>query len=499
MDLNKEKILEVKNIDKKFPGVHALKNIDFDLCKGEIHCLVGENGAGKSTFIEILSGSLRPDFGEIHIFNKKYNHFTPEISLALGIHTVHQEDILVESLSGAENIFLSDINKRKGGYFNLKEYINRSIDLLKSLNFYLNPAVLVEKLSEVEKKVLCIVKALWADVKILILDEPTQSLGKEEINIFIELVKRISSRGIGIIYISHFLDEIFKVGERITVLKDGSKISTHYVKDIDEGLLIKEMTGREFHISTYGKNRQGIEKKSLEIKNYSRKNVIKNISFKVAEGEIFGIGGMVGSGRTEFLRLIFGIDKRDSGTLIYNNKDITPNNPREAIHIGIGFLTEDRKDSGLILERSIKENILLAKLNITKAFFLDLKKEEKDTREIVNDIRIITTNINQLAVNLSGGNQQKVVLGKWFLCNSNILLLDEPTKGIDIGAKQEVYNFISKISAMGKIIIIVSSDMEELFRISDTIGIIREGNMINITPKTELSREKFLSYMIGAK
>ena len=491
-----KEILKVKKLNKSFPGVQALKDVDFYLIEGEIHCLVGENGAGKSTFIEILSGALIPDSGEIILFDERYPYLTPNKSIELGIQTVHQENQLVGSLTGAENIFLSNLKTTKLHLFDLKGCIQEAKKVLKSLDFHLDPAVKVERLSPVEKKVLSIVKTLWSHIKILILDEPTQSLGKEETDVLMRLVRTISSKGIGIIYISHYLDEIFKIADRVTVLKDGEKIGTHEIKYIDKDILIKEMVGKELK-SFYVKKETHFDTPAIEIKNYSKKNVVKNVSFNVAEGEVFGIGGMVGSGRTELIRLIFGLDKKDTGTVVYKGKDITPTSPRLAIENGIGMLTEDKKEQGLILERSVIENITVVKLNNTRTFLLHFSEERRDTKDLIDKLKIRTPSMYQKVVNLSGGNQQKVVLAKWLLCNSNILLLDEPTLGIDVGTKEEIYSLISEMTNQGKIIILVSSDMDELLSICDTIGIMRDGEMVKIIPKREISQELFLSYAIG--
>lgn len=492
---NNQEILKINNLGKNYPGVQALKDFDFSLYQSEVHCLVGENGAGKSTFIEILSGSIKPDYSEIYFDNKKYISLNPKQAIDLGIQTVHQENFLIESLTGAENIFIPNLKTNKLHFFDLKKCFIDANKLLESLNFHLDPTQLVENLTPVEKKVLSIVKALWHDTKILILDEPTASLGKEGTDILLKLVKEISSKGIGIIYISHYIEEVFKIADRITVLKDGSKVGTYNKNEIDKTTLINKMIGKDSE-SFYKKREYQYEKPVLKVKDYSKKGTIENISFSLSKGEIFGLGGMVGSGRTELARLIFGLDKKDSGKLLFEGKDITPNSPQQAINNNIGYLTENKKETGLFLDRQIRENITIVKLNKKKGFFLNLLEEKKDTENMVKKLRIQTPTINQFVRYLSGGNQQKVVLSKWLLVHFEIIILDEPTLGIDVGAKEEIYNLIRELSNEGKIIILISSDLEELVAISDTVGVIKEGKLTKILKGSNINKSSILTYAL---
>jgi ribose transport system ATP-binding protein len=495
MNSKEEKLLNIIKLNKSYPGVHALKDLDFDLNPSEIHCLVGENGAGKSTFIELLSGSIKPDSGSMYILGKEYFSLSPKQSMDIGIQTVHQESFLAEELTGAENIFVSELKTNRLGLFDMKKCFTEAEKLLESLNFDLDPTLKVMDMSPVEKKVLSITKAMWQDVGILILDEPTASLGQKETDTLLKLVRKIANRKIGLIYISHYIDEVFKIADRITVLKDGEKVGTFNRKELNKEELIKKMVGKASS-SFYRKRKHKYSKPVFEVKNYSKKGVVEDCSFSIGEGEILGFGGMVGAGRTELMRLVFGLDKKDSGILTYMGKEITPDSPNQAIRRSIGFLTEDKKETGLVLERPLRENATIVKLNNNRVFFLNLPQERKDSEKMVDQLRIDTPGINQLVGNLSGGNQQKVVLAKWLLTSFDIIILDEPTKGIDVGAKEEIYDLIFNMAKEGKIIILISSDLEELVSLSDTICVMKDGKISKTLKGDEITREAVLSHAI---
>jgi len=495
MNPKENKLLKIVRLNKSYPGVHALKDLDFDLEPSEIHCLVGENGAGKSTFIELLSGSIKPDSGSMIILGKDYSSLFPKQSMDIGIQTVHQESYLSEELTGAENIFVSDLKTNRLGFFDLKKCFTEAKKLLSSLNFDLDPTMKVVDMSPVEKKVLSIAKAMWQDVRILILDEPTASLGQKETDTLLELVKKIASRKIGLIYISHYIDEVFKIADRITVLKDGEKVGTFRADEIDKEGLIKKMVGKASS-SFYRKREHQYGRPVLEAEKYTKKGVVEDCTFSVGQGEILGFGGMVGAGRTELMRLIFGLDKKDSGRLTYMGKEITPTTPSQAIKRSIGFLTEDKKETGLVPIRPLRENATIVKLNNNRVIFLNLPQEKKDAEDMVEQLRIDTPGINQLVGNLSGGNQQKVVLAKWLLAHFDIIILDEPTKGIDVGAKEEIYDLVFNMAEKGKIIILISSDLEELVSLSDTICVMKDGRINKILRGKDITREAVLSYAI---
>lgn len=492
----RKQILKAVGIKKTYPGVTALDNVDFDLYEGEVHCLVGKNGAGKSTLIEIISGSINSDKGKLEIFDREYENLTPLNSMSLGIQTVHQTNQLIEGMTVAENIFIGDLKTNRAKFFSLNDCVKATKEIFDFIDINMEPKKLVSGLSLVERKILCIARAFSKKVKILILDEPTASLDKEVEDKLFKVIKNIKARGVGIVYISHNIGEIFTLGDRVTVFRDGRKIATHFIEDIDEKKVIDDMIGtkpREFY-----RERQIAVDEKLEIRNYSREGYVNKVSFEVKKGEIFGIGGLVGSGRTELVRLIFGVDKKDSGELFYKGKNITPKSPVDAIKKGIGLLTENRRKNGLMVEAPIYENISLVKLIKSTGAFLKLKKEKKETEHTANQINIVTPSIKQIVKNLSGGNQQKVVFAKWMLANADILILDEPTIGIDIGAKAEIYSLMNELSKQGKIVIMITSDNPELVSVSDRIGIMRKGRMVKILEDDNMTEANVLSFALGS-
>lgn len=493
-------ILEIRGLSKNFPGVKALQEVDFDLQGGEVHCLVGENGAGKSTFIKVLSGALVPDSGTLKIFNEEYSSLNPHQAIELGIQTVYQESILVGTISVAENIYLGHERTGRYHWFDHSATNRDAVALMHSLKIDIDPRAVVEDLSTAERQIVGIVKALSKDARILILDEPTASLSSRETDLLLSLLREVIKKQVGIIYISHHLEEVFEIGDRVTVLKDGRKINTH-TGTIDQDQLIREMVGRsaDLFYSREEIDTGGAPAHRLEVKGYSSGEVVRDVSLEVRSGEIFGIGGMVGSGRTELVRLLFGLDKRDRGRMIYDGKDVTPSSPLDAIRQGICLITEDRQKTGLILVRSVKENIASAKLNVKSSFFLDLRGEQREVQGLVRQLRIMTPTLEQEVMNLSGGNQQKVVLAKWLLTNADVFIFDEPTRGIDIGAKEEIYKLMTTLVRENKIVIMVSSDMPELTALSDRVGVMRDGRLIKILRGDEISEETILSYSIGVQ
>jgi len=493
--LGEKRILAMRGICKFYPGVKALEDVDFDLYRGEVHSLVGKNGAGKSTLIEILAGSVKADRGEMEIFGKKFDYLTPVESLNLGIGTIHQVDQLIEGMSVAENVLIDNLKTNRAGFYSLKNCIESTKKIFDFIDVYIDPRRMVSTLSPVERKILCIARAFSQEVKILILDEPTASLDKEVEDKLFNVIKSIKQKGVGIIYISHNLGEIFELKDRVTVLRDGKKISTEYVEKIDEESLIAGMIGTK--AKAYEKKYKKFNGKvKLKVDGYSAKGVLHDITFKLREGEIFGIGGLMGSGRTELLKMLFGAFNKDSGRLIYEGKDVTPKTPINAIKNGIGLLTEDKKSDGLMMEMPVYKNISLIELVKNGDFFLRLKKERNQARRMQSDLNIAVPSVSQIVKFLSGGNQQKVVLAKWLMANSKIILLDEPTVGIDVGAKEEIYNLINSLSREGKIFIIVSSDNQELISISDRIGIMKRGRMVKILESGEITEENILKYSL---
>ncbi len=495
MQENSTRILELVDITKDFAGTRALDSVSFDLHEGEVHCLVGENGAGKSTLIKILSGAEKPDKGKIILFGKEYARLEPKDSIKLGISTIYQDVDLVDTLSVADNIFLGEEMTNNYGLIDVKSQVKKAHDLMDELNIDIDVKLLVGDLSPAKKQMLQIVKALHRESKIIIMDEPTSSLGQEETIALMELIRNVIANGVGVIYISHYLEEIFEIGNRITVLKDGIRVGSYDKRGTDVSRIIKDMVGREASLF-YQREKVEIGNTIMKVTNYSRGDAVKNISFEVRKGEIFGIGGLVGSGRTELVNLLFGIDQRDSGQMYLNGKDITSNDPRDAIENGLSMIVENRKDNGLFLIRPVKENIAVV-VTERSSVFIKLKNEIALVKQIVDRLRIDVASLEQEVGSLSGGNQQKSIMARWLLSDADMFIFDEPTKGVDIGSKQEIYRFMTELVKNGKAIIMISSDMPELLSMSDRIGIMRNGEMVKIIDADKANEEEMLKEFLG--
>jgi len=497
--LEKEKILDVKNIFKEFPGVKALTDFSFDLYDGEVHALIGENGAGKSTFIKILSGAYQPEKGTMVISGEKHNFFTPRIARRIGIQTVYQEDILVPGITAAENIFLgTELVQSKKFFVSYKTMINQANELAEQLGINLNVDEIYEKLSPSDQQFVKILKALAQKPKVLVLDEPTQAFNVSDIGLVIKMVKRIIKEGVGVIYIAHDLDEIIEVADRVTVLRDGVSINTHdkSLEVFDADSLAKEMIGRPIDLF-YKKKESPVGDYVFEVRGLKLKESSEEINFKVKEGEILGLAGLKGSGQSEIVRAIFGSLKKYRGKVFYKGNDITPGNPMQAVRSGIALLTENKKIDGLFMGMPVDQNITVVGLDSLGKFFLSLKKEVKFSNEYVNKLNIKTPSLDQEVRLLSGGNQQKVVLAKWLFKGVNVLIVDEPTHGIDVNAKTEVYELFTELAASGKLIIMISSEMPELISLSDRIIIIRNYGISKVLEKSEINEENILSGFMG--
>ena len=488
-------LLHVENLTKSYSGITVFDDFTFDLNRGEIHGVCGENGAGKTTFIKILSGATLPDHGSIYLDGERYEGLTPALAQKLGIQTIYQEQYLVPDLTVAENVFLGN-EIGAYGFFDSRKMFERAEELFRSIHIDIDVKRFVNTLGIAERQFVQIAKALWRKSRILILDEPTASFSHGEISSLLKLIKNIAAQGVGVIFISHHLDEIFEIADRITVLRDGKKVGSHLSTQIDANKLISEMVGRDTDLF-YKRKEIDVMDGILEIRNYSRKGVVEDISFSLRQGEILGIAGMVGAGRTEFARLLFGADKADSGKLLLNGKDLTPKNPNDAVKIGLSMITEDRQITGLILGQSVINNTTIAKVNKQKNVFLNLKDEADDVGDYVKKLDIRARDVFQNVQELSGGNQQKVVLSKWLFADSNIIILDEPTRGIDVGAREEIYNLITGLANEGKYIIIISSDMTEIIAMCDKVVIMRKGRIAGQLGKGEITEEQILRYSIG--
>jgi len=497
----KQIILEVKKINMEFPGVKALTDFSFDVYKGEVHALIGENGAGKSTFIKILSGANIPNSGEIIIGGGKYNSLTPHQARKLGIQTVYQEDILVPSITAAENIFLGvETANDKKAFISYKQIFAQARELAKQIGVKLKIDEIYERLSPSDQQFVKILKALAQKPKVLILDEPTQAFNKNDIGFVIEMVKRISQEGVGVIYIAHDLEEIIDVADRVTVLRDGLKVNTHdkKIETFDPNSLAKEMIGRPVDLF-YKKKESEVGEYVFEVKGLKLTPNSKPISFKVREGEILGVAGLKGSGRSEIARAIFGALRKYEGKVFYKSKDITPNNPIQAVKSGIALLTESKKIDGLFMGQPVSHNITAVGLDNIGRFFLSLSKEKRLSFDYVKKLNIKTPSLEREVKFLSGGNQQKVVIAKWLFKGVNVLIVDEPTHGIDVNAKTEVYELFTELAASGKSIIMISSEMPELISLSDRIIVVRNFEISSELEKDEINEENILSGFMGGK
>lgn len=488
-------ILSLKNISKHYPGVQALDDVSIDFNEGEIHCIVGENGAGKSTLIKMISGANEPDAGTIEYCGKTYNCMTPRLSRELGIEVIYQEFNLAEDISVAENIYLGH-EVRKNGLVDLKTLNKMAEELLNGMGVKLDVHKPVKDLSVSYMQFVEIAKSLSKDVKVLVMDEPTAPLTEDEVDKLLDLAVRLKNQGYTIIYISHRMNEIFRIGDRYTVLRDGKKIITEDIADTTIDKMISYMVGREVAIE-YPPRDHEIGPVVFEARHiYSEK--VEDISFSVRAGEILGLGGLVGAGRTETLRAIFGADLLYSGEILLEGKPIHIRHPKDALKVGMGFVTEDRKRQGLLLEDSICRNISLPILKkLSNWLIVDKKQERKCAEEQRERLRIKTPSVDTNANSLSGGNQQKIVLAKWLAADCKVIFMDEPTRGVDVGAKMEIYRLMNELSSRGIAIVMVSSEMEELLGMSDRLIVLHEGRQMKELKKEEFNQESVLQYASG--
>ncbi|MFI8018290.1 sugar ABC transporter ATP-binding protein [Serratia marcescens] len=470
-------LLEVSGVRKAFGPVVALKNAEFCLRRGSIHALCGGNGAGKSTFLSILMGFIQPDGGDIFINGQRCEFHHPREALNAGIAIVQQELSAIPDLTVAENIWLGR-EPRRLGFVDFATLNQRTTRLLKELDFKIDAREKMRNLSVAEQQLVEIAKALsHANADIIIMDEPTSAIGEEDAQKIFQTLQQLAAKGKGIIYVSHRLSEIFQIADSYTIFRDGAYIHEGYIADITREQLIEHIIGGEYD-SEFAKFNQPGEKVLLEVNNLCWRSKIKDISLRLKHGEILGIYGLVGSGRSEFLDLIFGVQHADSGTIRVGDKTLNRHSPRKAIDSGIAYVTEDRKETGLVLCRSVSENINIASFAaISRMGFVSEKREQARTRDMIQRFNVKTHDGEQPVGNLSGGNQQKVVLGRWALLDPEVLLLDEPTRGIDVGAKKEIYRFMSEFALQNKGIIMVSSELSEIIGMSDRILVFRDGQL----------------------
>lgn len=492
METNKEFILELRRVRKIFPGVVALDDADFNLRRGEVHCLIGENGAGKSTLMKIASGAYRKTSGEIFVEGRAVEIRSPRHARELGIATIYQELTLFPHLSVGENIFAGQEKTLGPGIIDRRRMHEEARALLATLGVAVDPYARVNTLGIAEMQMVEIARALAIDSKIIIMDEPTSALPDREIEGLFAAIRRLKERGVAVVYISHRLEELFIIGNRVTVMRDGRIVATHDTAQITRDQLIREMVDRELG-EHYPKIETGRGEPVLKVRDLARGSRVRGVSFDLHEGEILGIAGLMGSGRTELARLIFGADRADAGRIEILGKPMRGHNPRRAIQAGVGFLTEDRKGEGLVLQMSVRENVSLPALRRLSRFGIVRRRQERAAAgTAIRELRVKTPDMDREVVYLSGGNQQKVVMAKWLGLNAKILLFDEPTRGIDIGAKIEIYHLMNRLAQEGAAILMISSELPELLGMSDRILVMNRGRIAGELTRGEATQEKIL-------
>ena len=489
-------VLEMLNIRKTFPGVVALDDVNFDLSKGEIHVLLGENGAGKSTLMKILSGAYQKTAGRILIEGREVEIKSPRHARQLGISTIYQELNLIPHLSAAENIFLGR-EPASLGFIDRSAIHQASASILKGLGVELDPRTRVAQLGIAQQQMVEIAKAISLDAGILIMDEPTSALTEREIAELFARMRTLRAAGVSIVYISHRLEELFEIGDRVTVLRDGRLVGTHNIRDISKPDLIRLMVNREL-TSQFPKVAAEQGEEVLRVEGLNRNGVLHDVSFSLRRGEVLGIAGLLGSGRTELARAIFGVDRIDSGQIYIKGEPRQVGCPRDAIDLRIGLLTEDRKTQGLVPLLSTKANICLPSVDrFSRYGFVSAGEETRAANRYVRDLRIKTAGIDQKVLFLSGGTQQKVVLSKWLCCEAEIFIFDEPTRGIDVGSKAEIYQLMNELTASGVAIIMISSELPEILGMSDRILVMHRGRIAAEFAAEEATQERILQSALG--
>lgn len=492
-----EPLLKMENISKSFPGVKALSNVQLDLHNGEVLALVGENGAGKSTLMKILTGIHQKDEGTITLQGNEINVTSPKQAQELGISIIHQELNLMKDLSIAENIF---IGREPKGAFNFlvndKQLNKQATELFEKLNLDLDPKTKVQDLTVAKQQMVEIAKALSFNSKILIMDEPTTALTETEIETLFEIINNLRAKGVGIIYISHRMDELKRISDRITVMRDGTYVDTLTTIETEMSKVIQLMVGRHVYIESKPNITEGQKETVLQVNNISTKTLLKDVSFELKKGEILGFAGLMGAGRTEVARVLFGADPTTKGTITLHGNEVKIKSPADAVKQGIGYLSEDRKQFGLLVNMDVKSNIALATIKEyqSSSLFVSGSKIKETAVKYVEQLKIKTPSVDQEIRLLSGGNQQKVVIAKWLRRDCDILIFDEPTRGIDVGAKGEIYKLLDELASSGKSIIMISSELPEILRMSHRIVVMSEGKITGVLSSEEATQEKIMEF-----
>ena len=492
-------VLEMRGITKRFPGVLALDNTRLELRRGEVHCLLGENGAGKSTMVKILAGALKMDAGEILLDGEPVDIRSPHHAQELGISMIYQEFNLSPFLSVAENIFLGrEPRIGRTPFIDWRRMYRESEEILAQIRVTLDVRRPVNSLSVAQQQMVEIAKAISVNARIIVMDEPSATLTDHELRALFDLIQTLRRQDIGLVYISHRLEEIFEIGNRVTVMRDGQTVSTQECCDLTRETLIQLMVGRELK-DEFPKEVFAAGEERLRVEGLTRQGTFEDISLNLRKGEIVGLTGLVGAGRTEVARAIFGADKKDGGRILLDNKEIQVRSPQDAIRHGIGLLTEDRKNQGLVLGMTVRENTTLANLSaLVWGPFVRRKQEREIAKKYMDDLHIKTPSIEQAAQNLSGGNQQKVVLAKWLFTESKVLIFDEPTRGIDVGAKVEIYKLMNELVRRGVALLMISSELPEVLGMCDRILVMHEGHLAGELSRAEATQEKIMQLATGA-
>jgi ribose transport system ATP-binding protein len=494
----REPILRMHGICKRFPGVQALRDAELEVVPGEVHVLLGENGAGKSTLVKILCGQYAADSGSITFAGEAIRPASPLEAERLGLVMIHQEFNLVSGLTVAENVFLGHEPTRAGLIRNeaMREGTRR---LLAKLRCEVDPSTPVADLSVAEQQLVEIARALRQKAGLLVMDEPTAALSDTETDALFDVIRSLCRDGVPVVYISHRMRDIFAIGDRVTVMRDGGTVGTREVKRTDVGELIHMMVGRTI-AEQIPKRRVPIGDVVLRVEGLTRRGVLSPVSLSVRSGEILGVAGLMGSGRTELARAIFGADPSDSGTVRVGDKAMSARGPFASVAAGLGFITEDRKRQGLMLQRPVRENITLTILDeVSRAGVLDLGRERERTRELVERLRIRAASLDQETVSLSGGNQQKVVLARWLAARCRVLLFDEPTRGIDIAAKAEIYELIGELVEQGVAVVLITSEMPELLGLADRVAVMHDGTVQGILDRADSTQERIMELALGQR
>jgi len=492
-----EPTIELVGIAKQFGAVQALRGVDLNLYPGEVHALVGENGAGKSTLVKILAGIHRPDSGTVKVGGEVVELRSPTQAQALGIAVVQQEPMMFPDLDVAENVFMGRHPRDRFGRVDWKRMYREVDHLLVSLDVSLSSHTPVQGLSVAEQQLVEIAKALSLQARVLVLDEPTAALSSHEVEELFAIVNQLRERGVAVLFVSHRLEEVFTIADRLTVFRDGTHIITAPVSEMNTEEIIKHMVGRELS-NLYPKSEAEVGEVVLEVRQLTRPGAFADVSFQLRRGEILGFSGLVGAGRTEVARVLFGIDRAESGEIWLKGTKVHIRSPQQAMDYGIAYVPEDRHQQGLVMNFSIASNVTLAILQkVSRLGLLDPRREQKIASEYSSQLNVRSAGVEQLVSALSGGNQQKVVLGKWLATNPSVLILDEPTRGIDVGAKAEVHRIISDLAARGLAIILISSELPEVLAMADRVIVLHEGRVTGTFTRSEATQERVMFAATG--